>query len=59
MTPIWKLLKDYVREFEIANNAEFGEEAWQRIKRLHEDILKAVHDMNDADAPSAEAEVVE
>lgn len=38
MTIIWKLLKEYVREFEIANQCAFSDEAWQRIKKLEADI---------------------
>lgn len=35
---IWKLLKDYVHEFETANKSTFSNEAWQRIKQLESDI---------------------
>ena len=35
---VWKLLKAYVREFEVANSCMFSNEAWQRIKQLERDI---------------------
>jgi len=38
---IWRLLKDYVREFEIANGCKFSDEAWQRIKQLEADIRQS------------------
>lgn len=38
MTILWQLLKAYVRDFEIANQCEFSDEAWQRIKKLEADI---------------------
>lgn len=47
---IWKLLKDYVREFEIANDCKFEQTAWDRIKKLHQDILDCV----DSETRSAE-----
>lgn len=36
---VWDLLKQYVREFEVANNVMFSDGSWQRIKKLETDIL--------------------
>jgi hypothetical protein len=41
---IWQLLKDYVHEFEIANQCEFSDGAWQRVKRLERDIYEAMRE---------------
>lgn len=41
---LWGLLRQYVREFEIANKADFGEGAWQRIKQLERDIIDYYRD---------------
>jgi len=35
---VWKLLKEYVREFEIANDVMFSDGSWQRVKKLEADI---------------------
>lgn len=34
----WKLLKNYVKDFEDANNSKFSNAAWDRIKQLEKDI---------------------
>lgn len=35
---VWRLLKEYVREFEIANDVIFSDGSWQRVKKLEADI---------------------
>lgn len=44
---IWRLLKAYVREFEIANHCQFDNGAWQRIKKLEADIQSYVSEGED------------
>lgn len=39
---VWNLLKAFVREFEIANNCEFDNSAWERIKKLEKDINRII-----------------
>ncbi len=34
----WKLLKNYVKDFEEANSSKFSNSAWDRIKHLEKDI---------------------
>lgn len=41
---IWGLLKQYVRDTEIANNIQFSDEAWQRIKQLERDIQQYIYE---------------
>lgn len=52
---VWKLLKDYVHEFEIANECEFSDEAWQRIKQLERDIYAAMREEHPPQSLSDEA----
>jgi hypothetical protein len=37
----WKLLKNYVKDFEDTNNSRFSNAAWDRIKQLEKDIRKS------------------
>lgn len=43
MTVIWKLLKQFVRESEDANNVMFTDSAWQRVKKLEADIEAEIY----------------
>lgn len=35
---VWTLIKEAIRDIEVANNMKLGEGSWERLKKLDEDI---------------------
>ena len=40
---LWKLIKDAIKDIEMANDFQLGNESWQRLKRLEIEILEWQH----------------